>query len=160
GNIMETNINNKPDYRLIVILLSGAFVALLSNTFLNVALPSIKNDYDISTSTVQWVSTAYMLVSGIVIPTTAFLMQRFRAINLFIAEMVLFLTGTLGAGLSRVFPVLLLGRMIQASGSAILMRLLMNVMITSFPPAQPGTAMGLFSLAMFFAPSIGPTLSG
>lgn len=157
---METNINNRPDYRLIVILLSGAFVALLSNTFLNVALPSIKNDFDISTSTVQWVSTAYMLVSGIVIPTTAFLMQRFSARKLFIAAMVLFLTGTLVAGFSPVFPVLLLGRMIQASGSAILMPLLMNVMITSFPPAQRGTAMGLFSLVMFFAPAIGPTLSG
>ena len=157
---METSNNHKPDYRLIVILLSGAFVALLSNTFLNVALPSIKNDFDISTSTVQWVSTAYMLVSGIVIPTTAFLMQRFSARRLFIAAMVLFLSGTLVAGFSPAFPVLLLGRMIQASGSAILMPLLMNVMITSFPPAQRGTAMGLFSLVMFFAPAIGPTLSG
>src|SRR5699024_11049307 len=67
---------------------------------------------------------------------------------------------TLVAGLSPVFPVLLLGRMIQASGSAILMPLLMNVMITSFPPAQRGTTMELFSLVMFFAPAIGPTLSG
>lgn len=157
---MEPQTNIKPDYRLIFILLSGAFVALLSNTFLNVALPSIKDDFGISTSTVQWVSTAYMLVSGIVIPTTAFLMQKFSARKLFIAAMLLFLTGTLIAGFSPTFIVLLAGRMIQASGSAILMPLLMNVMITSFPPAQRGTAMGLFSLVMFFAPAIGPTLSG
>lgn len=157
---MESKNSIKPDYRLIFILLSGAFVALLSNTFLNVALPAIKDDFGITTSTVQWVSTAYMLVSGIVIPTTAFLMQRFSARKLFIAAMVLFLTGTLVAGLSPTFVVLILGRMIQASGSAILMPLLMNVMITSFPPAQRGTAMGLFSLVMFFAPAIGPTLSG
>ncbi|MFB9860095.1 MDR family MFS transporter [Salinicoccus siamensis] len=157
---MKQNIQQKPDYRLIFILLSGAFVALLSNTFLNVALPSIKNDFDITTSTVQWVSTAYMLVSGIVIPTTAFLMQRFSSKTLFLAAMLLFLTGTLVAGLSPEFYVLLIGRMIQASGSAILMPLLMTVMITSFPPARRGTAMGLFSLVMFFAPAIGPTLSG
>lgn len=150
----------KPDYRLIVILLSGAFVALLSNTFLNVALPSIKNDFGISTSSAQWVSTAYMLVSGVVIPTTAFMMQRFSARQLFLAAMLLFLSGTLIAGFSPEFFVLVIGRMIQASGSAILMPLLMNVMITSFPPHKRGTAMGLFSLVMFFAPAIGPTLSG
>lgn len=150
----------KPDYKLIVILLSGAFVALLSNTFLNVALPSIKNDFDITTSSVQWVSTAYMLVSGIVIPTTAFLMQKFSARRLFLTSMLLFLSGTIIAGFSPTFIVLIIGRMIQASGSAILMPLLMNVMITSFPPQKRGTAMGLFSLVMFFAPAIGPTLSG
>ncbi len=88
---METTERSAPDYRLIVILLSGAFVALLSNTFLNVALPSIKDDFGITTSTVQWVSTAYMLISGIVIPTTAFLMQRFSARNLFLAAMLLFI---------------------------------------------------------------------
>lgn len=153
-------ISTKPDYRLIVILLSGAFVALLSNTFLNVALPSIKNDFDISTSSVQWVSTAYMLVSGVVIPTTAYLMQKFSARRLFLTSMLLFLSGTIIAGFSPTFIVLIIGRMIQASGSAILMPLLMNVMITSFPPHQRGTAMGLFSLVMFFAPAIGPTLSG
>ncbi|MFC3418767.1 DHA2 family efflux MFS transporter permease subunit [Salinicoccus hispanicus] len=157
---METTERSKPDYRLIFILLSGAFVALLSNTFLNVALPSIKDDFGVTTSTVQWVSTAYMLVSGIVIPTTAFLMQRFSARKLFLLAMLLFLTGSLVAGFSPTFVVLIIGRMIQASGSAILMPLLMNVMITSFPPAQRGTAMGLFSLVMFFAPAIGPTLSG
>lgn len=157
---METTERSAPDYRLIVILLSGAFVALLSNTFLNVALPSIKDDFGITTSTVQWVSTAYMLISGIVIPTTAFLMQRFSARKLFLAAMLLFLSGTLIAGFSPAFPVLILGRMVQASGSAILMPLLMNVMITSFPPERRGTAMGLFSLVMFFAPAIGPTLSG
>lgn len=150
----------KPDYRLIVILLSGAFVALLSNTFLNVALPSIKNDFGVTTSTVQWVSTAYMLVSGVVIPTTAFMMQKFSARKLFLTAMLLFLSGTIIAGFSPTFIVLIIGRMIQASGSAILMPLLMNVMITSFPPHQRGTAMGLFSLVMFFAPAIGPTLSG
>src|SRR5690625_5261876 len=116
---METNINNKPDYRLIVILLSGAFVALLSNTFLNVALPSIKNDYDISTSTVQWVSTAYMLVSGIVIPTTAFLMQKFSARKLFLTSILLFLAGTAVAGLSPTFTVLILGRMLQDRKSVV-----------------------------------------
>ena len=155
----ETN-QQKPDYRLIFILLSGAFISFLSNTFLNVALPAIKNDFGVSTSAVQWVSTAYMLVSGIIIPTTAYLMQKFSARALFLAAMFLFLIGTTVSGFSPMFGVLIVGRMIQASGSAMLMPLLMNIMISSFPPKQRGTAMGLFSLVMFFAPAIGPTLSG
>lgn len=150
----------KPDYKLIIILLSGAFISFLSNTFLNVALPAIKNDFGISTSAVQWVSTSYMLVSGIIIPTTAYLMQKFSARTLFLTAMSLFLLGTIVAGFSPTFIVLILGRMIQASGSAMLMPLLMNIMISSFPPDKRGTAMGLFSLVMFFAPAIGPTVSG
>ena len=151
---------SKPDYRLIIILLSGAFISFLSNTFLNVALPAIKNDFGISTSAVQWVSTAYMLVSGIIIPTTAYLMQKFSARTLFLTAMMLFLAGTIISGFSPAFFVLIIGRMVQASGSAMLMPLLMNIMISSFPPHKRGTAMGLFSLVMFFAPAIGPTVSG
>lgn len=151
---------SKPDYRLIIILLSGAFISFLSNTFLNVALPAIKNDFGISTSAVQWVSTAYMLVSGIIIPTTAYLMQKFSTRTLFLTAMMLFLAGTIISGFSPAFFVLIIGRMVQASGSAMLMPLLMNIMISSFPPHKRGTAMGLFSLVMFFAPAIGPTVSG
>ncbi|MCK1976212.1 DHA2 family efflux MFS transporter permease subunit [Jeotgalicoccus huakuii] len=157
---MSETVQSKPDYRLIIILLSGAFISFLSNTFLNVALPAIKNDFGVSTSAVQWVSTAYMLVSGIIIPTTAYLMQKFSAKSLFLAAMGLFLVGTIVSGFAPVFIVLIIGRMIQASGSAMLMPLLMNIMIVSFPPNQRGTAMGLFSLVMFFAPAIGPTVSG
>lgn len=150
----------KPDYRLIIILISGAFIAFLSNTFLNVALPSIKNDFNISTGSVQWVSTSYMLVAGIIIPMTAYFMNRFSAKKIFLSAMGLFLIGTTIAGFSFSFPMLIVGRMIQATGASILMPLLMNTMIRSFPPEKRGTAMGLFSLVMFFAPAIGPTLSG
>lgn len=157
---MSDITEKKPDYRLIIILLSGAFISFLSNTFLNVALPAIKEDFGVSTSAVQWVSTSYMLVSGIIIPTTAYLMQKFSARTLFLTAMSLFLAGTIVAGFSPTFIVLIIGRMIQASGSAMLMPLLMNIMISSFPPNKRGTAMGLFSLVMFFAPAIGPTVSG
>ena len=150
----------KPDYRLIIILISGAFIAFLSNTFLNVALPSIKNDFNISTGSVQWVSTSYMLVAGVIIPMTAYFMNRFSAKKIFLSAMGLFLIGTTIAGFSFAFPMLIVGRMIQATGASILMPLLMNTMIRSFPPEKRGTAMGLFSLVMFFAPAIGPTLSG
>src|SRR5699024_185922 len=101
-----------------------------------------------------------MLVAGIVITTTAYLMNKFSARQIFLSAMSLFLLGATIAGFSCSFPMLIDGRMIQAAGSSILMPLLMNTMIRSFTPENRGTAMGLFSLVMFFAPAIGPTLYG
>ncbi|MBK3493298.1 DHA2 family efflux MFS transporter permease subunit [Viridibacillus sp. YIM B01967] len=150
----------KPSYGLLFILMTGAFVALLSNTLLNIALPSIMKDFDVSAATVQWLSTGYMLVNGIMVPTTAFLIKKYNARRLFLIAMGLFSIGTLLGGFAPAFPVLLAARMIQASGAAIIMPLLMNVMFTTFPPEKRGTSMGMFGLVMFFAPAIGPTLSG
>ncbi|MFE7819109.1 MULTISPECIES: DHA2 family efflux MFS transporter permease subunit [Priestia] len=159
---MSRSINQmeKPPYGIIAILLIGAFISLLNETLLNVALPSIMKDLDVTTSTVQWLSTGYMLVNGIMIPTTAFLIQRYSVRGLFLTAMTLFTAGTILAGASPVFSVLLTARIIQASGAAIMMPLLMNVLLTSFPLEKRGAAMGIFGLVMIFAPAIGPTLSG
>ncbi len=150
----------KPDYAVIAILVIGAFIALLSNTLLNIALPSIMTEFNVTESTVQWLTTGYMLVNGIMIPSTAFLIQRFSARHLFLTAMLLFTAGTIIGGFAPEFWVLLGGRMIQASGAAIMMPLLMTVMMNSFPVEKRGQAMGIFGLVMVFAPAIGPTLSG
>ncbi len=138
----------------------GAFISFLNNTLLNIALPSIMKELEIGTSTAQWLTTGFMLVNGILIPTTAFLIQKYSVRNLFLAAMGLFTLGTILAGSANIFAILLLGRMLQAAGSAILMPLLMNVMLVSFPIQKRGTAMGVFGLILMFAPAIGPTLSG
>ncbi|MFF2445689.1 DHA2 family efflux MFS transporter permease subunit [Neobacillus sp. NPDC058068] len=151
---------NRPPYGLIAVLMVGAFIAMLNNTLLNIALPSIMKDLKVEASTVQWLATGFMLVNGILIPATAFLIQKYSVRRLFLAAMLLFTLGTVLAGFAHVFPVLLTGRMIQAAGSAILMPLLMNVMLVSFPVEKRGMAMGIFGLVLMFAPSIGPTLSG
>ncbi|WP_248737865.1 DHA2 family efflux MFS transporter permease subunit [Neobacillus rhizosphaerae] len=152
--------NNRPPYGILAILMIGAFISMLNETLLNVALPSIMKDLDVETSTVQWLSTGYMLVNGIMIPATAFLIQKYSVRGLFLTAISLFTIGTFLAGFSTAFPVLLVARLIQASGSAIMMPLLMNVMLTSFPPEKRGGAMGLFGLIFIFAPAVGPTLSG
>ncbi|WP_342042276.1 DHA2 family efflux MFS transporter permease subunit [Bacillus sp. OTU2372] len=158
---MESTItNNRPPYGIIAILMIGAFISMLNETLLNVALPSIMKDLDVNASTVQWLATAYMLVNGVMIPATAFLIQKYSVRGLFLTAMGLFTAGTIIAGFAHVFPLLLVARMIQASGSAIMMPLLMNVMLTSFPPEKRGGAMGLFGLVFIFAPAVGPTLSG
>jgi EmrB/QacA subfamily drug resistance transporter len=147
-------------YGILAVLMIGAFIAFLNNTLLNIALPSIMKDLAIEPATAQWLSTGFMLVNGVLIPTSAFLIQKYSIRRLFLLAMTLFSTGTILAGFADVFPVLLAGRMIQASGSAIMMPLLMNVMLVSFPIEKRGTAMGFFGLIMMGAPAIGPTLSG
>ena len=153
-------MHEKPPYGMIAILFIGAFVALLNNTLLNVALPTIMVEFDVKPSVVQWLTTGYMLINGILIPASAFFIQKFTNRKLFLTAMVLFTLGTLLAMLAPSFAVLVAARMIQASGSAMMMPLLMNVMLTAFPIERRGTAMGIFGLVMITAPAIGPTLSG
>ena len=157
---MTEALQKKPNYGVIIVLLLGAFIAMLNETLLNVALPSIMNDFGASASTVQWLSTGYMLVNGILIPITAFLIQKFSVRHLFLSAIALFTIGTFVAGFAPTFGILLAARMVQAAGSAIMMPLLMNVLLTSFPVEKRGGAMGFFGLVMIFAPAVGPTLSG
>lgn len=159
---MSQHINktDRPPYGIISVLMVGAFIAFLNNTLLNIALPSIMTDLKIDASVAQWLATGFMLVNGVLIPTTAYLIQKFSVRHLFILSMGLFTVGSILAGFAHAFPLLLGGRMIQAAGSAILMPLLMNVMLVSFPVEKRGAAMGIFGLVLMGAPAIGPTLSG
>src|SRR5690625_80088 len=153
------NINGRPPYLILAVLMVGAFISFLNSTFLNVALPSIMMEFEIDTASVQWLSTSYMLINGILIPTTAFLIQKYTVSRLFLVAMGLFTMGTIIAGFANIFPILLTGRMVQASGSAIMMPLLMNVMLVSFPVSKRGSAMGVFGLILMFAPAIALILS-
>lgn len=160
---MEMDIkkmHEKPPYGMIAILFFGAFVAILNNTLLNIALPSIMTEFSVKPSQVQWLTTGYMLVNGIMIPASAFFIQKFTNRKLFLTAMTLFTIGTALAIYAPSFDMLVAARMIQASGSALMMPLLMNVMLVAFPIEKRGAAMGMFGLVMFTAPAIGPTLSG
>lgn len=151
---------NRPPYGIIAVLMIGAFIAFLNNTLLNIALPAIMSEFLVEAATVQWLTTGFMLVNGVLVPATAFFIQKYSVRRLFLVAMGLFTFGTILAGFSPTFSLLLTGRMTQAAGSAILMPLLMNVMLVSFPVEKRGTAMGFFGLIMMGAPAIGPTLSG
>lgn len=156
----SSNQEKKPPYLVIAILFFGAFVSFLNNSLLNVALPTIMKDLDVDYSTVQWLATGYMLVSGVLIPVSAFLIIRFKNRSLFITAISLFTIGTALAAFAPNFGTLLAGRMIQAAGGSVMGPLLMNIMLVSFPREKRGAAMGIFGLVMITAPAIGPTLSG
>lgn len=150
-------IKNLP---LFIVLLSGAFITILNQTLLGTALPSIMKDLQINESTVQWLQSIFMLVNGIMIPITAFLIERYTSRQLFLTAMGLFTIGTLICAVGPNFIVLLIGRVLQASGAGIMMPLMQTILFLLFPTEKRGTAMGLFGLVIAFAPAIGPTLSG
>lgn len=141
-------------------MILGAFLAIFNQTIMMVAIPELMEAFQIQAATAQWLTTGYMLVNGILIPITAFFMRRFTTRQLFQSSMVFFLMGTIVSALATSFPVLLTGRMIQAAGAGIIMPLLMQVVLSLFPPERRGTAMGWVGLAMVFAPAIGPSLAG
>ncbi|MEK1832132.1 DHA2 family efflux MFS transporter permease subunit [Priestia megaterium] len=116
--------------------------------------------FHVTAATGNWLTTIFMLVNGIVIPITAFLMNRFTTRQLYITAMGLFTVGTLLCGIAPTFSVILVGRVVQAAGAGILFPLITNVIFTLFPPDRRGFAMGIFGVAMNFAPAVGPTLSG
>ncbi|MED4129950.1 MDR family MFS transporter [Shouchella miscanthi] len=149
--------NKKP---LVAVLLIGAFVAILNQTLLTTALPHLMSDLDINENAAQWVTTIFMLVNGIMIPITAFLIEKFKARSLFLTAMTLFGLGTLLCAISPNFSMLLVGRIIQASGAGIMMPLMQTVFLLIFPKERRGQAMGMVGLVISFAPAIGPTLSG
>lgn len=145
---------------IIAVMLGGAFLAILNQTLLVTATPHVMKEFDLSENAGQWVTTIFMLVNGIMIPITALLMETFTTRRLFVTSMLIFSLGTVVCLLSVNFPVLMVGRVIQASGAGILMPLMMTVMMLIFPREQRGFAMGMAGLVIGFAPGIGPTLSG
>ncbi|TSB45971.1 MDR family MFS transporter [Alkalicoccobacillus porphyridii] len=145
---------------LMAVLLSGAFVAILNETILNVALNTIMLDFNVNSSTVQWLVTGYMLIIGTLIPISAYFMQRFTTRQLFITAMTLFTVGTIICGFSPSFTFLLIGRLTQAVATAIMIPLLTNVILSVIPIERRGAAMGMVGLVIMFAPAIGPTISG
>ncbi|WP_206166757.1 DHA2 family efflux MFS transporter permease subunit [Mammaliicoccus sciuri] len=146
--------------KILVAMMFGMFIAILNQTLLNVALPVINNEFSISASTGQWLMTGFMLVNGILIPISAFLISKYSYRRLFLIAMTLFTVGSIICALSFNFPMMMTGRVIQAVGAGVLMPLGSNVFMTIFPPEKRGAAMGTLGIAFILAPAIGPTLSG
>ncbi|WP_209903103.1 MDR family MFS transporter [Brachybacterium sacelli] len=148
------------DRSVIILLLVSAFVVILNETILSVALPPIMDDLDLSETTAQWLTTGFMLTMAVVIPTTGYLMGRFSTRQVFTIAMTTFTVGTLICAVSPTFLPLLLGRVVQASGTAIMMPLLMTTVMNLVPPSRHGLVMGNISIVISVAPALGPTISG
>ena len=151
------NIKRLP---ILISLIIGAFFSILNETLLNIAFLPLTVELNVSYPTIQWLSTGYLLVVGILIPVTALLVQWFTTRQMFLGAMGLFAAGTLVCALAPGFEVLLVGRIIQAMGTGLMLPVMMNTILVLYPPEKRGAAMGSMGLVIMFAPAIGPTLSG
>lgn len=153
----ERKINRTP---IVAILLAGSFLAILNQTLLITATPHIMLDFNLSESTGQWVTTVFMLVNGIMIPITAFLMETYTTRRLFLVSMIIFIVGTMISFGAINFPILMAGRVVQAAAAGIMMPLMMTIFMLIFAVEKRGFAMGMAGLVIAFAPAIGPSLAG
>ncbi|WOV84460.1 MDR family MFS transporter [Sporosarcina jeotgali] len=154
---------DNPNVKVLPIMLTliiGAFFAILNETLLNIALVTLMDQFSISLTAVQWMATGFMLVMAIVIPISALLLQWFTTRQLFLGTMVVFTLGTIICASAPAFSILLVGRLIQAVGTGLLMPIIFNVFLLIYPPERRGKVMGMIGLVIMFAPAIGPTLSG
>ncbi|BDR58060.1 MDR family MFS transporter [Xylocopilactobacillus apicola] len=154
--------NGKPFNKiaLVVTLLCGTFCTVLNGTILATAFPTLMKTFNISASTVQWLTTGFMLVNGVMIPVSAWISTRVNSKILYISAMSTFLVGTVICYFAGSFQMLLAGRLIQGVAVGITMPLMQTIILTIFPPEKRGIAMGLGGLVIGLAPAIGPTLSG
>lgn len=157
---MPKEMSERTKKLLLMVLIIGGFFSTLNQTLLNVALPDFMVTFQVDANTVQWLSTGFMLVNGICVPITAYLMKRFSTRQLFISSMSFLLIGSIVAASASNFGMLLTGRMIQAAGAGIIMPLMMTVIVYLFPVEQRGKMMGKIGFAIIFAPAIAPTLAG
>jgi DHA2 family lincomycin resistance protein-like MFS transporter len=151
---------SRSDMRVIWLLLVAAFVAILNETTMGIAIPHLNTDLGIPPELGQWLTSAFMLTMAVVIPTTGFILQRFTTRQVFIAAMIAFSLGTLVCLVAPGFAMLLVGRVIQAAGTGIMMPLLMTTIMNVVPPQSRGRMMGRVGLVISLAPAIGPTLAG
>lgn len=145
---------------MVLVLLVGTFCTVLNGTILTTAFPTLMKEFNVTTSDVQWLTTGFLMVNGIMIPVTAWLSNNFSTKVLYIIAMSTFLVGTIMCFVAPSFGVILAGRLIQAVGVGITMPLMQVVMLSVFPANKRGSAMGLAGLVIGLAPAIGPTLSG
>ncbi|WP_129787340.1 MDR family MFS transporter [Promicromonospora panici] len=147
-------------FRAIALLMASAFTVILNETTMSVALPPIMADLGVTATTGQWLTTAFMLTMAVVIPATGFLINRLGTRGAYLLAMSLFTLGTALAMIAPGFLILVTGRVVQATGTAIMMPLLMTTIMTIVPPHMRGRIMGNVTLVIALAPALGPALSG
>mgnify|MGYP000859244067 CR=1 FL=1 len=149
-----------PAKTIVAALFIGAFLGYLNDTLLNVALTPIMHDFAVDKTTVQWLTTGFLLVMGAFTPITASLIQRTETRKMVLITQATFLAGSLVCACAPTFAVLLAGRLVQAISAACFVPLLFNGILAIYPPRRRSTAMGVITMMFTVAPAIGPTISG
>lgn len=158
-----TEFERRIDHKLILSIIAAgimSFSGVVVETAMNVTFPTLMNEFQVGTSTVQWITTGYLLVLSVIIPASSWLKRRFRTKTLFLTANILFIAGTILCASAPTFTLLLLGRLIQGVGTGIALPLMFNIVLEQAPYDKMGAMMGIASLITAVAPAVGPSLGG
>ncbi len=153
----------KMDGKLVLSIIAAgimSFVGVVVETSMNIAFPALMKEFAVGTGTVQWITTGYLLVLAVVIPSSSFLKTRFRAKTLFLFAIITFMIGTILGIVAPAFWVLLLGRLIQGIGTGIALPLMFNIVLEQAPFEKMGLLMGIATMVTALAPAVGPSYGG
>lgn len=160
---MKIEFERKIDLKLILsIIATGimSFTGVVIETAMNITFPTLMQEFQVDTSTVQWMTTGYLLMLSIIIPTSSFLKRRFTTKGLFLAALILFAIGTIINVFGDHFPILILGRFIQGAGTGIALPLMFNIILEQAPLNKLGFIIGVATFVTGTAPAVGPTFGG
>lgn len=158
-----TEFERKIDHKLILSIIAAgimSFSGVVVETAMNVTFPTLMKEFQVGTSTVQWITTGYLLVLSVIIPASSWLKRRFRTKALFLTANLLFIAGTILCVFAPTFALLLLGRLIQGIGTGIALPLMFNIVLEQAPYDKMGSMIGIASLITAIAPAVGPSLGG
>jgi EmrB/QacA subfamily drug resistance transporter len=143
-----------------IVLVFGAFMSILDQTVVNIAIPRLQSAFGADIHSVQWVITAYLLTQGAMTPTTPFLANRIGIKRSYILSLVAFTLGSVACGLSWSLPMLIFFRIVQGLGGAVLLPLSITMLLREFPPQERGVAMATIGIPTLLAPALGPIVGG
>ena len=143
-----------------IVVILGAFMSVLDQTVVNIAIPRLQNAFGADIHSVQWVITAYLLTQGAMTPTASYLANNVGIKRSFILSLIAFTLGSLLCGLSWSLPMLILFRVVQGLGGAVLLPLAFTMLFREFAPGERGLALGTLGIPTLLAPALGPILGG
>src|SRR3954447_18941346 len=142
------------------VIVVGAITSILDATIVNVAVPTLGDRFDASIGSIQWVMTAYLLAFATVIPLSGWLSRRFGATRVWIAAIVVFMVGSVLAGLSWSLGTLVLFRVVQGVGGGLIMPVGQAIIAQAAGPQRMGRVMSIVGVPMLLAPIFGPVVGG
>lgn len=159
---MDKNVIKDPRKRMLVFIniMIATIASSMLATALTTALPPIVKDLNISITMGQWLTSGYSLAMAIMMPLTAFLINRFPTKKLYCSAIIIFIVGLMICCMAPTFPIMMIGRIVQASGNGILTSMAQVITLSIFPSDKKGSAMGWYGLSVGAAPVIAPTIAG
>ncbi len=155
----STQHRSSPYLQLFIVLM-GTFMAVLDTSVVNVAIPKMEVALNTNTSDIQWVLTGYMLVTGVIVPTSGWLIDTLGPKRLFLFALVVFTGGSALCGFAWNLPSIIFFRILQGIGGGLLQPVAQTVIYRTFPPQRIGSIMGVFGITIMGAPAFGPLISG